>query len=268
MIIGRGLNPAQNERTKILESFIPRIGGKRLLRKQILERFPTGFTRYIEVFGGAGWLLFSRDKHAPEEIYNDIDGELVNLFCCVKWHCEELQRQMAWLLNSREIFEDALALKAVRGLTDIQRAALYFIVAKQSYGADGRTYGASSKDMERVTAYFAKISERLRHVRIERQSFDRIIPRYDKAEAFYYLDPPYHGTEGYYDSPFVETDHERLNTLLRSLKGRFILSYNDDDYIRQLYRDFHVEAIDRSANLAARYPGSPHRYQELLIRNF
>ena len=125
-----------------MESFIPRIGGKRLLRKQILARFPSENQRYVEVFGGAGWLLFSRERHAPEEICNDIDGELVNLFRCVKFHCEELQLQMAWMLNSREIFEDALALKAVRGLTDIQRAALYFIVAKESYGADGRTLEA------------------------------------------------------------------------------------------------------------------------------
>ena len=141
-----------------MESFIPRIGGKRLLRKQILARFPSENQRYVEVFGGAGWLLFSRERHAPEEIYNDIDGELVNLFRCVKFHCEELQRQMAWMLNSREIFEDALALKAVRGLTDIQRAALYFIVAKQSYGADGRTYGAAPKNMDQVVQYLSKIS--------------------------------------------------------------------------------------------------------------
>lgn len=94
-----------------MESFIPRIGGKRLLRKDILARFPTEILRYIEPFGGAGWLLFSRERHAPEEIFNDTDGELINLFRCVKHHCAELQRQMAWLLNSRELFEDALALK-------------------------------------------------------------------------------------------------------------------------------------------------------------
>ena len=35
---------------------------------------------YIEVFGGAGWVLFSREKHASLEVYNDVNGELVNLF--------------------------------------------------------------------------------------------------------------------------------------------------------------------------------------------
>lgn len=44
-----------------MDSFISWIGGKKLLRKAITERFPkeTEYDRYIEVFGGAGWVLFS-----------------------------------------------------------------------------------------------------------------------------------------------------------------------------------------------------------------
>ncbi len=252
-----------------IDSIIPRIGGKRLLRKQILARFPTDkITRYIEPFGGAGWVLFSRDRHAPEEIFNDVDGELINLFRCVKHHCGELQKQMQWMLNSREVFEDALALKSVRGLTDIQRAALYFIVAKESYGADGRTYGASAKHLERATEYFAKVSHRLQTVKIERRSFDTLIPQYDRAGALFYVDPPYHGTEGYYDAPFRDAQHQRLKDLLSGIKGRFILSYNDDDYVRQLYKGFVIEELSRSSSLTARYADKAKQYNELLIRNF
>ena len=43
-----------------MNSPISRIGGKKLLRKTICEAFPPPeqFDRYIEVFGGAGWVLF------------------------------------------------------------------------------------------------------------------------------------------------------------------------------------------------------------------
>ena len=43
-----------------MDSFISWIGGKKLLRKKILEAFPDEgtYSRYIEVFGGAGWVLF------------------------------------------------------------------------------------------------------------------------------------------------------------------------------------------------------------------
>ena len=63
-----------------MNSFISWIGGKKLLRNEIVKRFPETFGRYVEVFGGAGWVLFFKDKHAEMEVYNDADGDLVNLF--------------------------------------------------------------------------------------------------------------------------------------------------------------------------------------------
>ena len=86
-----------------MNSFISWIGGKKLLRKHIMEQFPdqVAYNRYIEVFGGAGWLLFSRDKHASMEVFNDVNGELINLYRVVKYHPEPLQKEMEWLLMSR-----------------------------------------------------------------------------------------------------------------------------------------------------------------------
>lgn len=46
---------------------------------------PEQFNRYIEVFGGAAWVLFHKDRHAEIEIYNDYNSDLVNLFHCVKF---------------------------------------------------------------------------------------------------------------------------------------------------------------------------------------
>ena len=69
-----------------MNSFISWIGGKKLLKRKIIEQFPKNFDRYIEVFGGAGWVLFDKEKHADMEVYNDMNGELVNLFRCVKYH--------------------------------------------------------------------------------------------------------------------------------------------------------------------------------------
>ena len=117
-----------------MNSFITWIGGKRLLRKRILAEFPEEGTykRYIEVFGGAGWVLFAKDRHAEMEVYNDVNGQLVNLFRCVKYHPEELQKELDWVLMSRDIFESAI--QKVEGLTDIQRAARFWISIKESFG--------------------------------------------------------------------------------------------------------------------------------------
>lgn len=41
-----------------MNSFIGWIGEKKLLRKEIVKRFPEKFNRYIEVLGGVTWVLF------------------------------------------------------------------------------------------------------------------------------------------------------------------------------------------------------------------
>lgn len=85
-----------------MNSFIAWIGGKKLLRKAIIERFPEeGFDRYIEVFGGAGWVLFGKEVGKELEVFNDADSNLINLYRCIKYHCEELQKELNWLAISR-----------------------------------------------------------------------------------------------------------------------------------------------------------------------
>ena len=63
-----------------MNSFIGWIGGKRALRNEILQRMPADIGRYIEVFGGAGWVLFGREPSSKVmEVFNDYDAELVNI---------------------------------------------------------------------------------------------------------------------------------------------------------------------------------------------
>ena len=188
-----------------MDSFMGWIGGKRILRKAILERFPKDeVERYVEVFGGAAWVLFAKERQAGQlEVYNDINGNLVNLFRCVKYHCGELQREFEWLLASREQFFDYVAQVNMRGLTDIQRAARFFYVVKLSFGSDQRTYATSEKLVDNAVERLTAIKERLRGVNIEHKDFADLIRVYDRKAALFYLDPPYIGTEGYYDSPFT-----------------------------------------------------------------
>ena len=42
-----------------MNSFMSWLGGKKALRDAVLARFPPYYERYIEVFGGAGWVLFT-----------------------------------------------------------------------------------------------------------------------------------------------------------------------------------------------------------------
>lgn len=251
-----------------MNSFIPWIGGKRLLRKTIIEMFPKNFDRYIEVFGGAGWVLFAKDKHANLEIYNDYDGQLANLFRCVKYHPDEVKKEISCVLNSREFFDDFKSQLDMRGLTDIQRAGRYFMIIKTSYGADRKTFGGTKKNLNKSTDYLSEISDRLNGVVIENRDFERIIKVHDRPGALFYLDPPYHGTEKYYQTGFDDADHIRLKDCLKDIKGKFILSYNNDDFIGNLYQDFNLIEVSRRNSLLERYDGKDKEYKEVIITNY
>ncbi len=253
-----------------MDSFIAWVGGKKLLRKEIVNRFPEeGMKKYVEVFGGAGWVLFYKEKHAEKEVYNDINSELVNLFRNVKYHPEAVAKELEFTLSGREIFERYKAAD-ISQMTEIQRAARYLYLIKLSYGATVRSFGCRAREAADLDVLH-KVKKRLTGVLIENKSFTKLIPAQDREGTLFYCDPPYHNTEKYYDTGevvFNEEMHILLRDTLKGIKGKFILSYNDDEFIRELYKDFIIEEVERSDNLKMAMGEAGSRYKELIIRNF
>ncbi len=243
-----------------MKSFIPWMGGKSLLAKKITSFFPEDIDRYIEVFGGGGSVLFYKEKHADLEVYNDLNSNLVNLFRCAKYHREELQREISGYFNSREIFEEIREKLKISGFTDIQRAAMFYVQVRISYGSDMRTFGCNRKNIS--SDYLEKVEKRLERVVIENKDFENLIKVYDRPKALFYCDPPYYKIENYYDARFLPEDHKRLRSALEQIKGHFILSYNDDKFIRNLYKGYEIIPVERQNNL------SKGSYKELIIKNF
>lgn len=244
------------------------IGGKRLLRKTIAEIIPENINGYIEPFGGGAWVLFYKEKWAELEVYNDLDGRLVNLFNVVKYHPCEIARQMCFMLASREQFKQQLKTEAI---TDIQKAARFLYLITRSFGGKGKIFGTSKTSgiksaggiIERVT----EISKRLDKVLIENKDALELINQYDTADNFFYCDPPYSKGEGYEVCSTKEFEHKRLAETLKNIKGRFLLSYDDSEYIRELYKEFNIIEVTRQKGIN-NIDVKDKLYKELLIKNF
>ena len=112
------------------------VGGKKALREEVLARFPLYYERYIEVFGGGGWVLFHKPPGTDFEVYNDLNGNLAALYRAVRDHPRELQERLRYVLNSRE---DFMRLKQVlehpEGMEEVARAAAFYQVIRYSYAA-------------------------------------------------------------------------------------------------------------------------------------
>jgi len=174
-------------------------GGKFRLAPWIIQQFPV-HTCYVEPFGGAMGILL-RKEPSVFEVYNDLDGEVVNFFKVLRDHPDELLRAIELTPYSRE--EQKLAFEPTDGLPDLERARRLYVRCWQSHGG-GRTQwhtgwryqvnntrGRSTLVDWDQTDHLWAIVNRLKLVQIECDDAIRIIERYDRPDTLFYVDPPY-----------------------------------------------------------------------------
>ena len=112
-----------------MNSFMSWVGGKKALRDEVVRRFPIEYQTYVEVFGGAGWVLFHKEPGRDKEVWNDYNSNLVNLYRCVRDNSDKLKYKLRYVLNSREDY-DWLAKQHRKGIfprfRDYDRAAKFY----------------------------------------------------------------------------------------------------------------------------------------------
>jgi DNA adenine methylase len=258
----------------MIRSPIRWVGGKSKLRKVILPMIPE-HECYVEVFGGAGWVLFAKEP-SRVEVLNDLDSELMNFFRVVKNAPDELINSFKWDLVSREEFNRLLSLDPV-DLTEIERAHRFYYLIMSSWGgelgsarfqtsvSDGghgnRLFGAL-KTLERR---IKPAHKRLQTVIIENLPWEECLDKYDDPRTFFYLDPPYPGNKcNYrYNMRSLE-DHMRLAKRLNSAKSKWLLSTYDSGDIRKLFKGHHFESVSFPSGMA----GNDYKNTEVIVVNF
>ena len=236
------------------------------------------------------------------EVYNDFDGNLVNLFRCMKKRPLSVIRELGFLtLNSRDDFivlrrfinqeefndkylEQEMKLtqitlppleadeisKLMLGKAkdcDVVRACNYLKLLRYSYSSGGKSFASQPFDIRKLFYLIWQTHARLSNVVIENQDFEKLIKHYDRENTVFYLDPPYYHTEGMYAQAFTKEDHYRLFETLKNAKGKWLLSYNDCEFIRDMYKDYFIFEFFRVHSMAQRYEAGK-QFPELLIGNY
>lgn len=234
---------------------LPYIGGKSYLASWIISKFPKNYRElsYCEVFGGGGWVLFKKDQ-SNVETYNDLNKNLVNLFRVIRDNYPEFEHRAQWSLHSREMYDEARKkLADDKFLSDVEKAMHYAVIKSQTFSAQNSPswgYGVISPKLYSgkwlpFLKRLSLINARLKRVQIECLDFERLIAKYDREDTLFYLDPPYVDVEFYYNVAGVEfqkKDHERLASILKQIKGKFVLSYYKHPLIKSLYKGHKIES--------------------------
>lgn len=225
-------------------------GGKFRLAPWIISFFPPHKV-YVEPFGGAAGVMV-RKKPAVLDVYNDLDGEMVNFFRVLRdpEQNTELQRLLRLTPYAKDEFESAYAMDGE--FSSVERARRLVVRSYMGVGACGatkktgfrRSYKESSKTVGAFVSYVESIdalSDRFRNVQIENMDVFELFRRYDSQNVLWYVDPPYNAKCSVVYKHTFNGDHERLLDTLKAVKGFCVIS----GYITDLYRDaligWHVE---------------------------
>ena len=278
------------------------MGNKTSILHILYALFPLNYERYIEPFGGSGAVLLGKKKPDKFEVYNDFNHNLVNLFQCMRDRPVALIEEIAFLnLNSRDDFnrnkeffkdekfkdrfieeemekiqllfdkptaDELIELMTRRKLDyNLRRAAMFLKLLRYSYSSGGKSFACQPMNIRSLFGLIQDVSIRLNNAVIENQDFEILIKHYDRDNAFFYCDPPYYSSEYVYQCGFTWNDHLRLKNTLANSKGKWLVSYNDCEEIRNLYDGYSFFDFTRLHNMKQRI-NAGEQFPELLISNY
>lgn len=219
-------------------------GSKWSLANWIISFFPEHHS-YVEPFFGSGAVLFNKPRSHIETI-NDLDGNVVNLFNCIRSDPKRLARNIYLTPYAREIYEKAFFENPEE---PFERALNFFIRLNMGYGfrttgekvgwkndVQGRERSYASRDWCNLPEKIMQAAERLRGVQIENRPAAELIPRFNFKNVLIYCDPPYmletrHGNQYKYE--MNTENHVELLELLIKHKGPIVIS----GYETELYNN-------------------------------
>lgn len=211
----------------------------------------TDFNTVVSPFvGGGSFEFYLQNKYNYSLIVNDKFTPLYNFWKQVKVGKEELCDRLRQKLDETVSKEDFMHYREnIMQLDDnaIEQSVLYFIINRCSFSGATLSGGFSEEASKKrfTTSSIDRIQRlNLDMVTIYNQDFTEFIEREFKEKCLMFLDPPYYlgrgsklyGKNGDMHEQF---EHEKLFDILKTKKN-WIMTYNNCEYIRELYNDFDI----------------------------
>lgn len=213
-------------------------GSKWRLANWIISHFPA-HNNYIEPFFGSGAVLFNKQP-VRNEIANDIDGNVVNLFKVIREYGDELAALVELTPYSRDEHEASYLQDTC---SEVEKARRFLVRCWQGFGGKTlhKTGWARTKQGEvfrprywaRVPDRILDVVERLKSVQFENCNALDLIRECNNPETLIYIDPPYllsTRSNTHYAHEFAkENDHVQLLEVAKNHKGFVVISTYDNE---------------------------------------
>jgi|SRR3989344_1040472 len=229
---------------------------------------------YREPFVGGGSVFIAKPPVKYNWI-NDIDKDLIAFYKIIsnKDSREKLIVELLSLKITKELYD---ALHKSEPKTDFEKAKRYYVINRCSFSGIikwNSFIGDVRYNIERAQHLMREVGHKLNNYQVTSQDFIDVIRAKPRGkQVFIFLDPPYAESRqiAAYNHHFEEKDHIRLAKELRNTNYKFLLTYDDCEFIRKLYGWAHqykhtwtYSVANSKVHHNPREPGN-----ELFISNF
>ena len=225
-------------------------GGKSKALGKIIPLIPKDFTEFREPMVGGGSVFLAVRQLYPERRYwiNDLNYDLFSLWVTIRDNPVQMMRA-AFQLKARykEPRDLFLFLRDWEAVSTFDRAVRYFALNRIGFSGLVDTGGTFSTDAFRrlfsasAIQRLSKIAPLLQGVRITNEDYSMLLEEPGDS-VFIFLDPPYVTAGGYLygkrGSLHKEFDHERFALHCMASEHRWLITYDDCEYVRHLFRGF------------------------------
>ncbi|MBL1211270.1 DNA adenine methylase [Geminocystis sp. GBBB08] len=255
-------------------------GGKSKAIKFIAPLIPN-FKEYREPFLGGGSVFIYLKQLYPERTYwiNDIYENLFYFWQYCQENLEDLIEQIiAWKqkFQERKLLYKYL-IENIEYFNELEKASAFFIFNRITFSGTTESGSYSQKafakrftdsSVDRVK----NLSQILNNTCITNNDYQQVLEAEGK-EVFLFLDPPYYSAEksalygkrGHLHKGF---DHEKLASILKQTNHKWLMTYDDSDYIRNLFSWANIQSWNLTYGMRNINGNVNQNGEELFIANY
>jgi DNA adenine methylase len=106
----------------------------------------------------------------------------------------------------------------------------------------------------------------MKNTTITQQDYRAVFRKYDSPSTFIYLDPPYEKSADLYKEGVI--DYEDMAKIIKSAKGKVMLSINDSPQIRAVFKGLKISKVRVRGGAHGDQSDVGQDRNELLITNY
>lgn len=266
-------------------------GGKSKATQTLAPWFPENFKEYREPFIGGGSVAFYATQAYPDvpvwindlyvPLYNfwiqlrDNGEELSNLLNVIKTKVSDYENQEDKDQAHRDLFDETK--EKINTQDGLDRAASFFILNKCSFSGltENSTFSPTASRSNFSFVGIEKLKEYSQLVskwKITNIDYSKVMNKPGK-DVFVFLDPPYDIKDFLYGKDremHKSFDHDVFAEMVYKCPHKFMITYNLNDRLCELYKDYYLREWKIRYSMAHRgSKGSGENLKtELLVTNY